>query len=264
MAIECKFSITPLLQDEFHVIDKTVMQHAFDIQNEIGRLCDELVYQKELAYRCEHDGLDVLTEAMVCVTHKTFSKPYYLDMLVKTGSIYELKTAAGLHQNHSNQLINYLLLSALNHGKLINFRPSSVEHRFVSTQLTPELRYKFKIDPDEWVGDDKPSQLLMDIVSDLIHDWGAFLDIGLYKEAILHFLPEQSLQPTEIYVNNRAVGSQKICLLQPDTGVHISAIKEGIVSYAKHVRRLFDHTKLTRIQWVNFKREIIQLITLKK
>ncbi len=264
MPIECRFPVTPLSQDEFHAVDKSVMKHAFDIQNEVGRLCDEHIYQNELAYRCQQDGLKILTEAMICVTHDTFTKPYYLDMLAETGGIYELKTAAGLHQKYSNQLIHYLLLSALHHGKLINFRPSSVEHRFISTKLTPELRRQAVVDKTDWEESDKPSQLLSKTIHSLIDDWGAFLDIDLYKEALLHFLPQTSVQPIEIYINDRRIGHQNICLLQPDTGLHISSIKEGTITYSRHIRHLFDHTRLKRVQWINFNQSTIQMITLKK
>jgi len=264
MPIECRFPVTPLSQDEFHAIDRTVMKHAFDIQNEFGRLCDELIYKNELASRCQQDGLKILTEAMICVTHDTFTKPYYLDMLAETGGIYELKATAGLHQKYSNQLINYLLLSALRHGKLINFRPSSVEHRFISTQLTPETRRQTIVDKADWDEPDETSLLLSQTVRSLIDDWGAFLDIDLYKEAILHFLPQQSVQPIEICTNDRIIGHQNICLLQPNTGLHVSSIKEGIGMYGNHVRRLFNHTRLEHIQWINFNQSVIQMVSLKK
>jgi GxxExxY protein len=264
MPIACKFPVTPLSQNEFHAVDKTVMKHAFDIQNKLGRLCDEQIYQNELAYRCQQDGLEVLTEAMINVTHRTFCKTYYLDMLAMHGGIYELKTVGALHPNHSNQLINYLLLSALHHGKLINFRPPSVEHRFISTKLTPELRRQAVVDKTDWDESDEPSQLVSQTVHSLINDWGAFLDIDLYKEALLHFLPEQSLQPIEIVLNGRTIGHQNICLLQPDTGLHISSIKEGAVAYSTHVRHLFNHTRLKRVQWINFNQSTIQMVTLKK
>jgi len=264
MPIECRFPVTPLSQDKFHAVDKTVMKHAFDIQNELGRLCDEQIYQNELAYRCRQDGLTILTEAAICVTHRTFSKTYFLDMLAMSGGIYELKATLTLNQHHSNQLINYLLLSALHHGKLINFRPSSVEHRFISTQLTPELRRKTVIDNADWDESDEHSRLLCQTVHSLINDWGAFLDIDLYKEAILHFLPQHSVQPIEICINGRTIGHQNVCLIQQNTGLHLSSIKEGVGTYGNHVRRLFNHTRLERIQWINFNQSTIQLITLKK
>jgi GxxExxY protein len=264
MPIECRFPITQVTQDEFHAIDKIVMKHAFDIQNELGRLCDEQVYKNELAYRCETDGLNALTEAEIRVTHDTFNKSYFLDMLMNSGGIYELKAAQGLHRKHSNQLINYLLLSSLHHGKLINFRQASVEHRFVSTNLTPELRQQFSIYTSEWDNTDLPSQLLEQIVDNLLNDWGVFLDISLYKAAIYHFLSPDSIHPVDIRSHGRTIGHQNICLLDRNTGIHISAVKEGIQTYKQHIIRLISHTDLARIQWINFSRNKIQLTTLKK
>ena len=42
------------------------------------------------------------------------------------------------------------LLMGMHHGKLINMRPESVQHSFISTRLTKEKRYKFIIDDWEW------------------------------------------------------------------------------------------------------------------
>lgn len=161
-------------------------------------------------------------------------------------------------------MINYLLLSALHHGKLINFRPSSVEHRFVSTQLSPDKRHQTVINKEDWDESDEHGLLLSKTVSSLMNDWGAFLDIDLYKEAILHFLPQQSIQPVEIRINDRIIGRQNICLLQPNTGLHISSIKEGVGTYKNHIRRLFNHTRLEGIQWINFNQSVIKMVSLKK
>lgn len=264
MPIECKFVATPLSQDDFHVVDKVVMKHAFDIQNNIGRLCDEQAYKNELAYRCQHNGFDVCTEAMIRVTHGNFSKLYSLDMLINSGGIYELKTTGNLHSKHSNQLINYLLLSAVHHGKLINFRPKSVEHRFVSTRLTPALRHQYSINTTEWNVAEDQTQHLEQIIRNLLQDWGAFLDIDLYIEAILHFLPAGSIQPVDILSNGRVISQQNVCLLDKSTGLHISAVKEGLQTYQKHIMRFAAHTNLARIQWINFFRNEIQLVTLRK
>jgi hypothetical protein len=74
MPITCKFTPQFLSQDEFHAIDKIVMRHAFDIQNEMGRLFDETIYQNELAFRCRVHGLEVLTEGVISVEYRDFRK----------------------------------------------------------------------------------------------------------------------------------------------------------------------------------------------
>ena len=43
------------------------------------------------------------------------------------------------------QLINYLLLANISHGKLINFRTSSVEYEFVSSSLTFKDRMNYNL-----------------------------------------------------------------------------------------------------------------------
>ena len=48
MPISSPISIRPINQEEFARIDYQVMRHAFDSQNELGRLCDEVIYQIRL------------------------------------------------------------------------------------------------------------------------------------------------------------------------------------------------------------------------
>jgi len=264
--IDCSFSIRAPSQDEFHAIDRVVMRHAFDLQNELGRFYDEEVYQSELTFRCRADGFDVLPEAFICVSHRDFKKRYYLDMLIQQGFIYELKTVDLLVGQNENQLLNYLLLTDLQHGKLINFYPPSVEHRFVSTQLTNRIRQEIQINDPYWEESLPEDRLIRETVRALLADWGAFLDVALYEEAILHFLGDREyrVRSLDVCIDGRVVGTKKLCLLQENTSLHISSLIKNQSSYRKHLARLFDHTCLTRIQWVNFNRNNIELITLKK
>jgi len=266
MPVECKFQIKPLNQDAFHAIDKVVMGHAFDIHNELGRFLDEKIYQDELAYRCTKSGIEILRESMIQVTHQDFSKSYFLDILANTGVIYELKAAKTLSGNHEAQLINYLLLTELNHGKLINMRSSSVEYRYVSTQLTREARHNYSFDMAGWIASAPGADLLHHTLNGLLEDWGAFLDINLYREALFHFLggADQVTQSIDIGVDGRRVGKQKVSLVESKSAFHISAIKAHHQSYQKHMNRLLDHSSLQRIHWINFKGSSIQFKTLKK
>jgi hypothetical protein len=49
MPIECQIEIKSVNQEVFHQLDKSVMRHAFDIHNSMGRFFDERIYQNELA-----------------------------------------------------------------------------------------------------------------------------------------------------------------------------------------------------------------------
>jgi GxxExxY protein len=239
---------------------------VFDIHNTLGRFCDERIYQDELAERCRGSGLDAQREVMLRAIHKDFVKPYYLDILIEAGIIYELKAVEQLNTTHQKQAINYLLLANLSHGKLVNFRAGSVESRFVSTRLRRHDRMKFQLIEDEWQGDDNASRQLHEVFTRLLEDWGVFLDMNLYREALLHFLAgsEAGIRPVEIRVNGRLAGTQNLSLLDAKTAWHLSALRTHFESYETHITRLLRHTALERIQWINFNQRNITLKTLRK
>jgi len=266
MPVECSISLRELDQEAFHTIDQAVMGLAFGIHNELGRFLDERVYQDELGYRCREAGLTALREVGLRAIHADFAKDYFLDLVVADGVIYELKACEQLTGVHEKQLINYLLLTGRQHGKLINFRPSSVESRFVSTRLTPAKRHDFEIDLSEWRETGPESEKMLTIIRELLEDWGAFLDLDLYREAVLHFLGgrDDLIHSVEIHSGERIIGRQNICLLNATTALHLSAMSRHLDTYGKHIHRLLRHTRLDAIQWINFNKSNISFRTVTK
>ncbi|RKX46344.1 MAG: hypothetical protein DRP64_03310 [Verrucomicrobia bacterium] len=129
----------PLSQDTFHALDYQIMGIAFNLHNETGNLWNEKEYRSELALRCRSRGLEVFEEVPVSIHHNGFRKTYFLDLLA-SGSVYELKTAASISENHEAQTLNSLFLTNTQHGKIIDFRQDSLTWRFVSTSLRRENR----------------------------------------------------------------------------------------------------------------------------
>jgi GxxExxY protein len=261
MPIKCSVKLQQMDQEQFHAIDKVVMKHVFDIHNTLGCFCDEKIYQEELAARCIQSSLLVEREVQLTVSHKGFSKDYFMDMLLGAGGIYELKAKKALSENNESQLINYLLLADLKHGKLINFRPQSVEYRFVSTQLSYNDRLNFQVDDRRWTPTVE-SIRLKDILHDILLDWGAFLDVNLYREVLLYFTSDQGLQPVDIMVSGRVIGSQKFCPLNSNAIWHLSTVRSGVSSYELHLRRLLNHTSMKALYWINLNHREITLKTL--
>ena len=74
MPIASPLSSNPIEQEEFAQLDYVVMRHAFECQNQLGRLCDELIYQNDLAARLQAAGLPVRTEVPITVTCRDFRK----------------------------------------------------------------------------------------------------------------------------------------------------------------------------------------------
>ena len=264
--IKCNKNIIVKTQNEFYATDKIVMGFAFDIHNTIGRFCDEKIYQRVLANKCENASMKADCEVEVVLTCGNFIKVYKLDLLVDNGVIYELKTVKSLNDIHKQQLINYLMITGIKHGKLINFRSGSVEFEFVSTSLTKKDRYNYFINTDEWKKITPKCEELKNIVCDLLTSWGSFLERELYNEALIHFLGgnEKVIFPVEIYFNNQVVGKQKMGLLNEDTTFHLSAITRAFKGYEKNIRLLIEHTKIKAVQWINLAHHEITFKTIKK
>lgn len=265
MPVECHFNLLQVEQNEFHEVDYQVMRHVFDIHNTFGRFCEEKIYQDELAERCRNDNLHVNREAHIRVWHKHFSKSYYLDLLINAGIIYELKAVSKLAGQHQMQLINYLLLTNVPHGKLINYRPYSVETRFVSSRLKLSDRKATVIDDSSLNEKDIIAQELRELVLMLLNDWGAFLEVELYREAMLALLScSMGVQSVEISHGSRMVGNQKMCILKNNAAWHISSIRSHQVTYEQHLFKLFMHTKLDHIHWINLNGNSVTMKTLTK
>ncbi len=166
--------------EEFKACAYEVMSHAFDVQKELGRLFHESIYQHELAYRVA----DARREVPIEVRFEEFCKTYYLDLLVGSGAVFELKAVDSLVDRHRRQLLQYLFLVDLPHGKLVNLRPERVQHEFVNNTLTRSDRTSFNIDTVAW--NEPDGSHLKDSVIEVLRDWGTGLDVALYEEVAAH------------------------------------------------------------------------------
>lgn len=265
MPITHNFKIQHLSEDDFHALDYRVMGLAFSIHRELGRFWNEGIYQQELAHRCKKAGIQkVIIEAPIKVSYQDFTKFYYVDLLIDDTVVYEIKAVQALSTEHRKQTLNYLFLPGVPHGKLINMRPASVEHQFVSTRITPAQRYDFKIDDLEWQDIDDDSVWLKQLLTNLLNEWGAFLDTNLFYQAIYHFRGGEENVVKEIKVMNGAhfLGMQKVHLINPETAFKISAVTKAETYYEQHLRRFIQLTPLKTIQWINFNHERIVFKTI--
>lgn len=152
MPITCPIQIPRLGTDEFRELDYGVMKHAFACHKALGRLADETIYQADLAARLVAAGHNVQREVPITASFGSFSKTYYLDMVIDGRAVYEIKTVSGLATEHEAQVLNYLLMVDSGHGKLINFRSGSVESRFINAPISHEERREFAVDDRNWQG----------------------------------------------------------------------------------------------------------------
>jgi len=267
MPIEVKSNIVLLAQPEFHALTAKLLRIIFDVHNEFGRFLDESLYQHEIAARWSAAGLGKIErEVQINVSHKTFRKSYFMDALFNNGLMLEAKVADALTSSHRSQGLNYLFLTGMQHALLANLRPERVEHEFLSTTLTLAERRKFSIVDAGWQPLNDQSQGLRETLVELLADWGAFLEVGLYREAVTHLLggTEQVVGRVPVYSGDRLIGNQTVHFLTADSAFAFTAMTRNRAALQDHQRRFLKHTPLRCIQWVNFNRHDIEFTTLTK
>jgi GxxExxY protein len=238
------------------------MEVVFQVHNEFGRLFDERIYQAEISRRLA----GARTRAPVEVVFESFRKLYYLDLLYADGAVFEFKAADATIDRHRAQLLNYLLMLDLPHGKLVNLRGELVEHEFVNAPWRREERLRFDVDDTRWVESEGGAVEVRKLLIAILRDWGVGLEISLYEEALTHFLggQEKVFQPVAVRVGGIKVGTQTCRLINPHTAFKITALHAGLGHYEEHLRRLLAHTALKRIQWINLGRKVVTFRTIGK
>lgn len=246
-----------LEQAAFGRIAHDVMRCVFDIHNEFGRFFDEKIYKRELARRIPQSVVEVPMQ----LTFETFNKFYFLDVLVAGGAVFEFKTVEALVERHRSQLLHYLMMAELPHGKLINMRTEQVQHEFVNTQLLRSDRTKFTVTSQEW--QELSEQPIREWFEAFLRDVGTGLDNALYEEALTHLLggEEQVVQEIEIISENVSLGQQNFRLAAPKVALKVTALSNA-APFETHAKRLLKHTGLEAIQWINLTRNEVSFRTL--
>ncbi|MBL9183291.1 MAG: GxxExxY protein [Verrucomicrobiaceae bacterium] len=248
-------------QAEFGELAYEVMNHVYAIHNDFGRFFDEAVYKNELADRMP--GLE--RELPVIVSHQTFSKPYRLDVLAHRRGLFEFKAVENIVSRHRSQTFNYLLLFDLPHGKIINMRPESVEDEFVNCRTRLDDLRNPSLITKAYDHSLPGAEFFHDTLRDLLHDWGAGLELALYDEALTHFLggDDQALVPVPVIGSHGHLHDQKMRLLAPDVAFKLTAFTDTSDAFVTHAQRLLRHTSLKAIQWANLTHQEVTFTTIR-
>lgn len=251
-------------QEDFYELDQVVMGITFRVHNEFGRFFDELVYKREIEARCLQAGIPTERELRIWVRHGSFEKVFRADLVFSRGVIFEVKTVESLCAAHEAQALNYLMLTGVHHGKLVNLRPERVRWRFVSTQLTPMSRRRITIEDSVWRLVNSRSRILKHRLAELLHDWGAFLECNLYREALNHSSDGEAVVVRRIPVlaGGRMIGEQAVHMVDDDTAFALTSITKPTEGMRLHLERFLAHTPLRHVQRVNLNRHRIEFVTL--
>ena len=255
MPVTLKVPLRRLSQSEFGDIAYEVIRHAFAIHHELGRFFDERIYKNELARRMPGVTLEVPIE----IDFESFHKCLYLDMLVDAGAVFEFKTVEKLTGMHRAQLIQYLLLCELPHGKLINMRPGQVEHEFVNATQRFADRTQFETNSERWNDSIRELAQLREYMVALLRDLGTGLSISLYEEAAT-----QNEMHVGVFLNGHELGEQRVRLIAPDIALKISGFDSPSDHFETHARRWLAHVNLSAIAWINIGKKKVTFTTIHK
>jgi len=98
----------------------------------------------------------------------------------------------------------------------------------------------------------------------LLDDWGCWLDLTLYTEALLHFAVGEGYGVRLLPLARDAVSLGRQCfqLLSPETAFRLTALTEGTSDYEHQLRSLRRLSPLRTLQWVNLARQRVRFVSL--
>ncbi|MCZ2083321.1 MAG: GxxExxY protein [Flavobacteriales bacterium] len=105
-----------------------IRKAIFEVYNTLGPGLLESVYEKALALELANQGLQVEVQFPISVIYKgtDLGLGFRADILVEEKIIIEIKSVVELAPVHHKQLLNYLKITNLHLGILVNFNSNSI------------------------------------------------------------------------------------------------------------------------------------------
>jgi|HubBroStandDraft_4_1064222.scaffolds.fasta_scaffold252551_1 GxxExxY protein len=119
-------------QDKFSGITREILGCCFEVMNTLGAGFVESIYRNALVIALCDKGLEVIAEQGFEVTFRGRKIGIFVpDLIVGKQVIVELKNCEHLAGEHQAQLINYLAVTNLTVGLLVNFGKRKLEYKRV-------------------------------------------------------------------------------------------------------------------------------------
>ncbi len=115
----------------------------YEVHKHLGVGLLESAYEVALMHELHLAGLKAQRQVPLPLKYKdlVIESAYRIDILVENSIIIELKSVEALSEVHIKQLLNYLRLSNLTYGYLINFNALNIEKNIISkvNKYNPDL-----------------------------------------------------------------------------------------------------------------------------
>ena len=117
-------------QPLYFQLTETILGCCFDVMNELGSGFLESIYKNALFIAIKEKGLSIEAEKRFEVMFRGRKIGLYVaDLIIEGKVIVELKCCESLVGEHQAQLINYLKVSGVLVGLLVNFGKRKVEYK---------------------------------------------------------------------------------------------------------------------------------------
>ncbi len=111
-------------------LTREIIEACFEVSNELGAGFLESVYEKALLLALEQKGLRAKAQVPLDVCFRgVVVGAFFVDILVESKVIIELKAVKSLLPEHQAQVINYLQATNWEVGLLVNFGTPRLEHK---------------------------------------------------------------------------------------------------------------------------------------
>ncbi len=130
--------------DRYSQIVFSIVGAAYDVQHELRGGLSEAIYEEALCRELRSRGLLVAPQQELTIFYKgePLDKKYRVDILCEEDIVIELKAVEQILSEHRAQLFNYLRVTAMPIGILINFAMNGVHiERYCYDFDTNEVNY---------------------------------------------------------------------------------------------------------------------------
>ncbi len=115
------------LRNSITELSNKIVVAFFRVHNELGPGLLESCYHNALYIEMKATGLNIVNNAQLNVHYRgEVVGEFFSDLVVNNSIIIEIKSVQALSSAHEAQLINYLRISKLKVGYLVNFQGSRV------------------------------------------------------------------------------------------------------------------------------------------
>jgi GxxExxY protein len=111
-------------------LSEKIIKVFYEVHKELGFGFSEKVYQNALVLALRDEGLQVEDQVPIKVYFRGWLVgEFFADVLVDGLILLELKSTAGIFEEHEAQLLNYLRATGVEVGYVLNFGKSAVFKR---------------------------------------------------------------------------------------------------------------------------------------